>query len=144
VNDSATIAVLQNIVRRESRSLLQYIQEAYPWTTANAQPVLTELARLTAEEAKSTTDLATYLLRQLHAPLPHLGQYPQQFTSINYVGVDFLLPRLVHEQRHAIAELEKDLGKLTNPDARQRVEKVLDMKRRHLKKLEELAAPVPA
>jgi hypothetical protein len=144
VNDSATIAVVQNIVRRESRSLLQYIQEAYPWTRTDEQPVLTELAKLTAEEAKSTTGLATYLLRRLHAHLPHLGQYPQQFTSINYVGLDFLLPRLLQDQRHAIAELEKDLGKLTCTDARTQVEKVLEMKRRHLKKLEELAAPVAA
>jgi hypothetical protein len=144
VNDLATITVLQNILRRESRSLLQYVQEAFPWTTVAAQPLLTELAVLGTEEAKLTTELATYLVRRLHGTLPHLGQFPQQFTSINYVGLDFLLPRLVHEQRHGIAELEKDLSKLTHPEARPLVETLLDIKRRHLKKLEERAAAVPA
>lgn len=141
MNTPPTSAVLQGLFRRESRSLLQYVREAYPWTRADEQPVLDELQKLITEEEQSTAALAEFLLRH-HINLPYLGAYPD-YTTVNYVGLDFLLPRLVNEQRRSLAALEADLGLLTDPDARQAVGQVLEMKRRHLHKLEELAARQP-
>lgn len=137
-----SVAVLQNIFRREGRSLLQYVSEAYPWTRAGEQKPLAELHKMIAEEGQANADLATFLRRR-HVPLPYLGAYPD-FTTVNYVRFDFLLPRLVEAQRQGISALEHDLASLTDAVARQEVEKILELKRRHLQKLEELAAPAPA
>ncbi len=139
----SSAATLQAILRRESRSLLQYVREAYPWAKSGEQKTLSELDRLIDEEANSTAALARFLLRH-HVRLPYLGAYPSHFTNVNYVGLDFLLPRLVEHQRGAIAALERDLAKLSDEDSRQQVQPILEMKRRHLKRLEELAAPVAA
>jgi hypothetical protein len=141
VNTPPTSAVLQTILRREGRSLLQYIREAYPWAKVDEQPILADLQKLIDDESRSTAGLAAFLLRH-HINLPYMGAYPD-FTCVNYVSLDFLLPRLVNEQRRAVAALEADLALLTEPDARQTVEKILEMKRRHLQKLEELAARQP-
>ena len=43
-------AVLQDIVRRESRSLLSYIGDAYPWTTAAGGPALARLSEIIRQE----------------------------------------------------------------------------------------------
>jgi hypothetical protein len=133
---------LQNIFRREGRSLLQYVAEAYPWARVDDQATLAELQKMIAEEAQATGALASYMRRH-HVELPYLGAYPD-YTPLNYVGIDFLLPRLVEAQRQSVEALDKDLASLTDVDYRRQVEQTLEMKRRHLKKLEELASRHPA
>ena len=97
---------------------------------------------LIAEEADATAGLATWMRRQ-HIKLPYLAAYPD-FTPLNFVSLDFLLARLVEAQKKAVAALEIDLAALTDATARQEVETILTMKKRHLQKLEELATPQPA
>jgi hypothetical protein len=143
LSSAPSAAVLQTILRRESRSLFQYVREAYPWTTANARATLVELDRLIDEEAAATASLGRFLLKH-HIPLPYLGAYPSHFTNVNYIGLDFLMPKLVEQQREAIAALGHDLNALSDEESRKQVLPILEMKRRHLKKLEELAAPVAA
>ena len=38
--DDRTAQLLEGVVRRESRSLLQYVAEAFPWTTPEEQAYL--------------------------------------------------------------------------------------------------------
>jgi hypothetical protein len=77
---------------------------------------------------------------------PYIGSYPSSFTSYGFVSMDFLVPRLVEEQRGEIAALERDLVGITDAEARAQAQQVLDLKRRHLPELEKMAAahPVPA
>jgi hypothetical protein len=65
------------------------------------------------------------------------------FTSLGFVSLDYLLPRLVEYQRRAIATLERDVATLKDAEARGVVQRILDLKRDHLKQLETLVAPVP-
>ncbi len=140
--DTRTAAVLQEIVRRESRSFLQYVRESYPWTTPEERDALDKLQNLIDEELQAAGALGRFLY-QNHAGLPYLGTYPSCFTSLSFVSLDHLLPMLVDEQRRAAAQLEIDLHKLTDAEARAQVQKTLDMKRRHLTTLESLAAVHP-
>jgi hypothetical protein len=140
--DAATEAILQDIVRRESRSLLQYVRDAYPWTNSREQQALTELLKLIEEDLKNAALLNQFLLRQ-HAKPPYLGPYPMAFANINYVTLDHLLPLLVEQQRQAIGRLESDLARLSDPAASAQVERILTTKQRHLKALEELSAAHP-
>lgn len=141
--DARTRDQLLEIVGRASRSLLQFVGEAFPWTTAEKSQAVDRLQRLVAEEAQATNALARFLQRQ-HVVVPTLPPYPMAFTSLPFVSLDYLLPHLIAYQRKAVADLERDVRELGDADARAAVQTVLELKRRHLKQLEELAGAASA
>ena len=132
-------ALLQKILRRETRSLLQYVGDTFPWPTLDAGAALTVLENLVASERDAAAELARFLARQRQS-LPWLGPYPQDFTTLNYVSLDNLLPRIIQSEQDDIAQLESDLAALTSEDARAEVEKILAIKRRNLETLRQLRA----
>src|SRR5947209_16586882 len=134
--------ILQHIVRREGRSLLQYMSDAFPWTTLGEGEVLARVQQFVKEERDSVARLVRFLQRRRVTP-PYFGAFPMSFTTLNFITLDHLLPLLVRAERKAIAELEHDLAFLTDPEARQLIQDMVEMKRRHEKTLEELAAAHP-
>jgi hypothetical protein len=143
VIDTQTQATLQEIVRRESRSLLSYIGDAFPWTTSAGTPALAVLRQVVDRESAAVNVLGRTLVRQ-KVPMPFLGSYPARFTSCNFIALEYLLPLLVQAQKEGIAALAADLHRVPAPEARAAVEALLAVKRQNLTALEELAAPRPA
>jgi rubrerythrin len=138
MTDYLTAPILSDVLRRESRSLLQYVDEAFPWTPPEEQATWDQLTKLIAEERKALTALAHFLDRR-RIPLPYLGSFPD-FTGVNFVSLDHLLPLLVEHQKKSIASLESDLARLSDPEAAKVLGQLLEVERRHLKTLETLAA----
>jgi hypothetical protein len=142
VIDAHTQTLLQGILRRESCSVLIYVAEAYPWATVSEESALASLQRIIAAEREAVTRLGQFLVRQ-RIPLPYLPPYPASFTTINFLALDYVLPRLIEHERQSIAELQSDLQALKEPGARAEVEKLLMVKRRHLPELEALVPSQP-
>lgn len=140
--DPHAAGLLQAVLRRESRSLLQYVGEAFPWPAPEERPALDDLKKIIDEERTATAALGQFLYRQ-RVPPAYLGSYPQEYTTINYVALDHLLPLVVENQRRAVARLERDLAATTDPAARTQVEKILLLKARHLGALQVLAEAHP-
>jgi hypothetical protein len=138
--DPRTASLLQRMIRREGRSLLQYLGDAFPWIKSGEQESLRQLHVLVKEERDAVAELAKFLSRQRVAP-PYLGAYPMGFTTLNFVTLESLLPRLVAFQQRCVANLESDLHQIQDPDAIIAVHRLLEVKKRHLKALEALAAP---
>ncbi len=136
--DARTVAVVQEALRREGRSLLQYVREAYPWTTPREREMLAKLAQLADEENAGAAALADFLRRHRETP-GYLGPYPMSYTRLNFVSLDRLLPLLAEEQRRGVAHLESQLAGVDGA-ARAELQTVLERKQRHLKELEALAA----
>lgn len=135
--DTTTAKILQDMVRKEGRSLLQYVSESFPWTTHknhHALPVLFEVVR---EEQEGTAALVKLLLKNRLRP-PYLGAYPMTFTTINYMSLDYLLPYLIDFEDRRIGALEKDLAVITEEEPRHLVQSLLEMKKRHLAALTNL------
>jgi hypothetical protein len=146
VIDTTTQALLQEIVRRESRSVLIYVGAAFPWTTSRGEETLVRLRRLIADEGRAIAALGQYLVRR-HLPPPYTASYPSSFTTINFLALDYVLPRLVEDERRSLTDLERDLPRITDAEARAEVDKLAAVKRRHLAELQALAAaqqPQPA
>jgi hypothetical protein len=139
VIDAPTQAVLQDVLRRESLSLLQYIRDAFPWTSLEEQEAWPRLRRVVEEDAHALAELAQFLARR-RVPLPYIGMFPVDFTSINFVSLDYVVPRLLDEQRREAAALEAALARVTDPEAGEQLRRLLDLKRRHLGPLEGLTA----
>jgi rubrerythrin len=143
VLDAQTQTLLQSILRRESRSLLQYLQESFPWTTLDKQSAVAQVQKMSQEERDAATRLARFLGRH-QIDLPYLGSFPMDFTTINFIGLDYATPLLVKSEREALAELERELPQVTDAEARGLVQEIIAVKQRHLKDLENLATGLPA
>jgi hypothetical protein len=140
VIDPQTQAILTGIVRREQRSLLTYVRDAFPWTTPHEQDELARLAQIIQEQEQATARLGRFLARH-KSPLPYLGAYPMSFTTINFVTLRHLVPLLVDSERQAIAELERTLPLIHDPSARVPVQELLNLKHKHVHALETLHLP---
>jgi hypothetical protein len=140
VIDPQTQALLQDILARESQSVLLYVHDAFPWTTADEGQTLQTLQRLIADEARAVTGLGQYLVRR-RLPLPPPVSYPSSYTTINFLALDYLLPRLADAAQRALAQLEHDLASIRDVEAHAEVEKLAAVKRRNLATLQQLAAP---
>jgi rubrerythrin len=138
-NDAGT---LEALVRREARSLLQYVRDSFPWITSEEQQALAELQTMIEEEQQALGGIARFLARRYHF-FPSPAPYPMAFTSINYTALEHVLPLVVDATRQSLDQCEPDRDALADPEARILVQKLIDSKRQHLKRLETLAAEHP-
>jgi hypothetical protein len=132
--DAATASLLQDMVRREGRSLLQYVNESYPWTTAKNHHGLSVLQDMAKEEQEAAAGIVRLLAKNRLRP-PYLGAYPMSFTNINFMSLDFLVPYLIDFEQRRIAQLEKDLPLVSDDETKQLLKSILEMKQRHLQAL---------
>jgi rubrerythrin len=141
VIDVNTQKRLLKIARRESRSLLSYVSEAFPWPAPEEQEALAEFQRLAQEESKELGALLKFLAREHIFPAP--ATFPMNFTTINFISLEHLFPMLIDYERRTLAELEKDEKDILDPEARTLVQRLVATKRRHLQTLETLASAHP-
>jgi hypothetical protein len=142
VIDAATQKTLTDIIRRESRSLLQYVGEMFPWTTEQRQEAVGKLRQMVQEDYAAIAALSRSLAKRRVTP-PFPGAYPMSYTGLGFVALDHVAPRLLEEQRRAVATLEAEVAVMKDADARAEVDKLLAVKRRHLPLLEQIAAAKP-
>jgi hypothetical protein len=143
VIDGKTYNALQDIIRREGRSLLQYAIDSFPWADAATADVNARLREMAAVESEALAGLGKLLLRHRLTP-PWLGAYPTPFTSFNFLAIERLLPLLIEDQRARVAVVEADLKQITNSETRAAVQRLLEVMRRHLAEMEALRSPAPA
>ncbi len=141
--DAPTRTLLQTIFRRENRSLLQYLAESFPWTPPDLQGAVAQMQKLAAEEREGAARLADFLHRH-HVALPYLGAFPEPFTALGFIALDYAVPRLVRAEQDAVAELQRDLLVIKDAEARTLIQELIAEKERHVKDLENLAAELPA
>ena len=141
--DAATQALLQDIVRRESRSLLQYLGDSFPWDTMEGREAQYHLEPLIQEDRRHIEALIRFLTRRRIA-IPYLGAYPMAYTNINNISMTSCLPLVKDSLVKSIAELERDLSRITDPEARRLVQDILDTKKRYIQQLETSATLEPA
>ena len=100
---------------------------------------LDQIRQMIKEEKQAAIALGQLYVRRSRSA-PYTGFFPNSFTNINFVSLDHCLPILADHERRLVEELEGDLAQLTDAESKAQVQKILDMKRRHLKSVEGLAA----
>lgn len=141
--DRSTAALLQELVRRESLSLLSYVGDAFPWTASGGDVALAQLRQVVDGHKKAVADLLKALTHKRLAP-PFIGSFPSGFTSINFLAFSYVVPRLIDSERKSLALLEAEVPLVTDPDLRAAVEQFLAAKRDHLSRLEAMPAGAPS
>jgi len=136
--------LLPELMRRESRTFLQYARESYPWAHSGKDAELRARLMAMADEENAAIALLGRQLQRRHITLPFLGAFPSSFTNSNFLSISFLVPKLAAAQRQDIGELVKQVPAIAEADLRAQVESYCDLKKRHLQELEALVPNLQA
>jgi predicted mannosyl-3-phosphoglycerate phosphatase (HAD superfamily) len=121
-----------------SRSLLQYVGEAWPWTDSHASVERQKINELVALQQKQISRLSELLSRR--NGYIDFGTYPTEYTDLHYVALDYLLSQLIENEDSLITDLEQTLQKCTDDsDAIPLLQQILSDQRASLSQLQELA-----
>ena len=101
--DTATTA-LNRFFALTYYSLARYLEGASPWLRMR-DTALGELVKQIADEHEDFAIRAARLIVEQRANLD-LGRYPSQFTSFNYLALEYLAGPLVDHVGNMIAEME--------------------------------------
>lgn len=137
--DAASQRLLEELIVREGRSLLQYVSAADPWTTRQNRRAFDQIVAMAREEQAAVGRAVRLLLRRRMRP-PAKGGYPMSYTMINNVALDHLVLQLIELERHDLADLEPRVAEAADTEARALLGDVLEMKRRHIQRLTDLVA----
>lgn len=126
----ADAARLQDVYRRESRSLLAYARGAAPHAAGDDRKLRDDLFRAADDTAAALDGLATFLDAH-RVPVPMPPAFPVVFTDLNCVAVRYLLPKVTADRAAATTALDADLAAINDPAARAALQPLLDLARRH-------------
>ena len=133
---------LHTLIRKEARSLLQYIAESFPWATAARQPALHAILEIAKHESHQVDQLIRHSIKT-KLGVPSLGAYPQSFLGINFASLEYLLPLLVDDHKKRIADLEWSL--LSAPaESQGLIRDLISAKKKHLDQMISQVTPLPA
>jgi hypothetical protein len=136
--DTRSAQALAGIVRRESRSLLAYTADAFPWATAERTPAVDALRDASALVGEAVSALGRHLAKRRVTP-PMLGAYPTYFTYCNFLSVDWWLPRVLASEKGSVAALEAELKTIPDAEAKKAVVALIEAKKLALARLEALS-----
>ena len=112
--DSNSSDVLNRVLARLYRSLLQYAVECWPWTSAadTAATDSTEqqaIEQMTARQQQFVARLADLVTRR--GDVVDFGSFPDN-SELHYVSLDYLLGKLIADEQELIVELQAALSVL--------------------------------
>lgn len=129
--DAATRNLLHGLMRRERRSLYQYCREVPPWAGPADRYEVERFRTLAGRELELLDQLGRYMQKR-HAPLPFVGPYPMEFGGASDAAFHFFKPKVVAEQKRAVALMEAELPLIQDDEARAIVGRLLELKRNHV------------
>lgn len=134
------LLIISAALERESRSLLHYLRDSYPWTPTSEQDKPDQIRRMADEQFQALGAMTRYLLSHRQSP-PQMGFYPSSFTSINYAALDHLLPQVLADEKQLLSQLESDGDPISDSEGRGLLQSLADLKRGHIAKIQEMIHP---
>lgn len=107
---------LNDLLIRLARCLLQYVEDASPWTAwGDSTEVRGKVYELIARQQRDVEALAK-LLSERDWPIES-GTFPERFTDYHYVALDYLLGHMVQDQRELVAEVDQSIASFHGDEA---------------------------
>jgi hypothetical protein len=140
--DPRDAAILQEQIRRTGRSLLQYTLESFPWArTQQDREALARLHAMARAEQTHQQAITRYLSKnRLASPQP--GAYPMHFTTMNFLAVPRLVELIQEHQQQDLDDLEKAAAKVRDPEGKDLLIRLLEVKTENLNTLKQLHGAV--
>ena len=114
MSGQTSTALLNDLLNRLSRSWLQYIGEAWPWTSSEDAERLEKFQGLVRRQKFAAERIAD-LLTDRSAVFSQCS-YPFDGSQVNYVTLDYVRPRIVVDEQTILAAL-KATGEALQGDA---------------------------
>jgi hypothetical protein len=103
--DTAASERLNDLLIELGRSLLQYACEAWPWSSAaDGVALRTAVRKLGARQREAVAALADQLDGEGHNV--DFGVYPDEYTSLHYVSLRYLLDQLIASEEGLVADCQ--------------------------------------
>jgi hypothetical protein len=134
--------ILNRVVARLYRCLLQYAMECWAWTsdaeTPGVEPPEQKAVEQMAARQREFVARLADLITQRGAAVD-FGNYPD-FSEMHYVSLDYLLGKLIADEQKLISELEAAHPALSDATARGLLSEVLASEKDNLVRLRGMAA----
>ncbi|WP_437190958.1 hypothetical protein [Planctomicrobium sp. SH527] len=116
------------------RSLVQYVLDAWLWSTEDAKELKGVVLSL-AERQRQDAGTIAMLLMSRHYVID-FGNYPTDFTRLNYVAIEFLYENLCAHQNMIVQSLAEALPQLkSDPAAHDLINDILSSQKVGLERL---------
>lgn len=109
-----SLQILNNLLNRLNRSLLQYIGESWPWTSYGSSSRADVFAALVRRQHFGAERLAELLVDRRAAI--EVDNYPWDGSALHYVTLDYVMPKLLADEQSILQELN-EAAKALNGDA---------------------------
>ena len=141
MSDPAVLEALNRLLRVLYRSLPMYLAEGQPWTGRRDDPAEETMRNVVADQREMSVRIADFVMD--NRGIVDDGDFPMEFTDLNFLSLDALLPRLQEYQREDVATIEHVIAWLPpdEPEALALAQEALGQERAHLEMLEH-AQPV--
>jgi hypothetical protein len=136
--DAGSSKLLYDLVDTGAASLLQYVRQASLFST---DPIAIARVHAAADQERGELTRFTRLLQRKHEQIPMPGSFPSHFTTMNFVTLAFVLPKLIAEHEQEIARIESELDLAGDEDIRKLAAEFIALKRRNLETFKNLAQP---
>ena len=95
--DAGSLKLVHDLIALGSTSLLQYVSESSSPFSGDAAHADVDCVKAAAREERDEVVRLTRLLQKRHEPLAKTGSYPSHFTTMNFVTLEYLRPKLIAE-----------------------------------------------
>ena len=145
--DQTNNDILNRLVARLYRSLLQYTVECWPWTTSSESPDGKSPEEKTVDQmaARQQEFLGRLVdLLQARGDVVDFGNFPDN-SELHYVSLDYLLGKLIADEQKLVADLEAARAAIHNdPPAATLLVELIAAEKENVSRLRELAAKAAA
>jgi hypothetical protein len=139
--------LLNRLLVRIYRGVMQYAVECWPWSAAAdangvEPPEQRAIEKMAARQQQFIGRLVGLLSKRRAAV--DFGVYPDN-SELHYVSLDYMIGKLIADEERLVAELESaQKGLQGDPEAAKLVAELLAAEKQHLAQLRDLAAKAPA
>jgi hypothetical protein len=130
---------LNEVLIALNRSLLMYVQEAWPWTSKEGDAERVEIMSMADRRQENVASIVELLSSRGAAV--EFGVYPVEFTDLHYIALDYLLTLLLESEQQAVDAVAKGARELatSDPEGAHLLETILTSEKDTVSRLQALA-----
>jgi hypothetical protein len=139
MSDTRIIATLNRLLVIEYRSLPMYLHDGAgaPWLRDRDRQTWNVLEGIAKDQQRMTERIAEFILDRKGSP--HAGEFPVEFTDLNFLSLEYVLVELQYYQRQDLQNIESCVSELAgDAEAQALAQEALGNARAHLELLEGL------
>jgi hypothetical protein len=147
MTDSNSSDVLNHVLARLYRSLMQYAVDCWPWSTATDTeaaevPEQKIIEQMTLRQQEFVSRLTDLIMRR--GGVVDFGSFPDN-SELHYVSLDYLLGKLIADEQDLVAELKTALSAMGHDaEATALVSELLAVETQNVARLSELSRSISA